>query len=436
MASTALLAGYVGSGLVAFVFVVVIARTLGPESRGVVAFVTTVPVVTSLASMVGLDISYLYHSGARPQLQPAIVSSSILSGLVTGTVGAVVVLVVFLISPSLAPSELGIGLVVVSVAMTPLLSIERLLNLTMIGSQRVGLANAVLVATPSVSLAAFVVLGLASSFSSTTAIVGWCVGRVAGAVLSSVLAARSIGFGKGEEVREATNLALRYGLRAYPSSLATLPLRRFDTLLLGATGRTDELGLYTAGVNVAETMMYLPHSVANVLLPGAAAQADLAAAVSVRRAGAVVLTLVSAASCIGIVLAPQLIHVLFGTAYRGSVLPLQLLLVAMIGWSAKSVYEAGLMARDKVGLASIITVVTMVVIVGLDLALIPPMGAVGAALAAAIAYCVGGLATFVLYRGSIPPATRGALPGYRATLTAGIRLLRHRRGRSASYRER
>ena len=88
--SAALLAGNVGGGLIAFLFVVTIARSVGPSSRGVVAFVTTVPTVVSLGSLLGLDVAYLYFAGKQPQLRRAIGTSAIVSGAITGVVGALV----------------------------------------------------------------------------------------------------------------------------------------------------------------------------------------------------------------------------------------------------------------------------------------------------------------------------------------------------------
>ncbi len=175
-------------------------------------------------------------------------------------------------------------------------------------------------------------------------------------ILAIVLAVRAIGIEGGPSLTETTKRSFGYGLRAYPSSLATLPIRRFDTLVLGATGQTAQLGLYTAGVNIAETAMYLPNSVANVLLPESAGQDDpVRAAVLVRKASVVVMTIMVIGGGAGILLAPWIVHTLFGSAYAGSVLPLQLMMVAMLGQSTRRVYGAGLMARNKAGTVSIVT---------------------------------------------------------------------------------
>jgi O-antigen/teichoic acid export membrane protein len=435
--SLSLLAANIGGGLIAFVFVVAIARSVGPGARGVVAFVTTIPTVISLASLPGLDIAFLYFAGSRPELRRAITTSAIVWGVIFGIIGAFVGGAILRIFPGLVPPGVARSMIVLGLATTPLLSIQRLMNSLFIGSRRIGLANAVVLAIPAVSLVSFVLVGGAVGFTSDSAIIAWTVGRVVGAILAIVLAVRAIGLEGGASLRETTRRSFGYGLRAYPSSLATLPIRRFDTLVLGATGQTTELGLYTAGVNIAETAMYLPNSVANVLLPESAGQHDPArAAVLVRKASVVVMTIMIIGGGLGILLAPWIVHTLFGSAYGGSVLPLQLMMVAMLGQSTRRVYGAGLMARNKAGTVSILTVTTMVMIVALDLVLIPHFGANGAALASAIAYCVGGAAVFTIYRRRLTSELRATLPSpaavWKESFASVSGVLRTRRARSVS----
>jgi O-antigen/teichoic acid export membrane protein len=419
--SLSLLAANVGGGVIAFLFVVAIARSVGPSARGVVAFVTTVPTVISLASLLGLDIAFLYFAGSRPELRRAITTSAIAWGLILGIAGALIGAAILRLFPGLVPPGVARPLLVLGLATTPLLSIQRLMNSLLIGSKRIGLANAVVLAIPAVSLVSFVLVGGAWGFTSDSAIIAWTIGRIAGAILAIVLAVRAIGIEGGSSLTETTKRSFGYGLRAYPSSLATLPIRRFDTLVLGATGQTAQLGLYTAGVNIAETAMYLPNSVANVLLPESAGQDDpVRAAVLVRKASVVVMTIMVIGGGAGILLAPWIVHTLFGSAYAGSVLPLQLMMVAMLGQSTRRVYGAGLMARNKAGTVSIVTVTTMVMIVALDLVLIPPLGANGAALASAISYCVGGVAVFTMYRRRLTPELRATLPSPTAVWREGF----------------
>ena len=423
--SLSLLAANVGGGFVAFLFVVAIARTVGPSSRGVVAFAVTVPTVASWVSILGLDIAFLYLAGSRPELRRAIVSTAILAGLISGLAGAALGFAVFALFPGLAPHEMTRAMLIVALIATPLYSVQRLLYTTMIGSKRIGYANAVVVAIPFASVLAFVALGIVGSFTIETALAAWVIGRLVGAVASVVFARRKVGTDwTGSAIRSALRPAVPYGLRAYPASLSGLPIRRFDTFMLGAISPSSELGLYTAGVNIAEIAMYLPNSVANVMLPESAGRKERESALLVQRASAVVLFIMLSGAAVMIAAAPFIVNLILGSAYSGSVAPLQLMMVAMVGSSARRIYSAGLLARDRAGIVSILTVVTMLLVVGLDILLIPGRGAVGAALASAIGYCCGGLLVYVVYRRSISREVARSLPPMKEELVLGFGALR------------
>jgi O-antigen/teichoic acid export membrane protein len=423
--STNLLAANVAGGLIAFLFVVAIARTIGPSGRGVVAFATTVPTAVSWITILGLDVAFLYLAGAKPELRPSIASVAVTAGLVTGIVGSLAAIGLFTLVPTLVPADIGRSTVLIAAASTPLFSIQRLLNTTLIGSRRIRQANAVVVSIPATSLAAFMLLGLVGSFSVQTAISAWVIGRLMGAIGSILLARRSIGLAPGAAaVRSALRPALSYGLRAYVASLSMLPIRRFDTFMLAAIGPSSELGLYTAGVNIAEVSMYLPNSVANVMLPESAGRGERASALLVHRASAVVLSIMLVGALVAIAVAPLIVHVILGSDFSGSVVPLQLMMVAMVGTSAGRIYAAGLLGRGRAGTVSVLTLITMCMVVLLDLALIPGLGAVGAALASAIGYCCGGLFVYVSYRQSIPESILATLPPLGQDLAVGSSTLR------------
>jgi O-antigen/teichoic acid export membrane protein len=433
--SMSLLAANVGGGIFAFAFVVIIARTIGPTGRGVVAFATTVPTVLSWLTIMGLDVAFLYLAGARPALRPAIASGAVATGIVTGIVGSILGAGILALFPGLAPDEVTRSMLLTTLIATPLFSVQRLLNTTLIGSRRIWQANAVVVSIPAVSLVTFLTLGLAGSFSVHTAIAAWVTGRFVGAMASVVLTRRHIGLiGDVAAIRSALRPSIGYGLRAYPASLSALPIRRFDTFLLAAIAPASELGLYTAGVNIAEVAMYLPNSVANVLLPEGAGRSERESALMVKRASAVVLSIMLIGATIAILAAPLIVDLVLGRSFTGTILPLQLMMIAMVGSSSRRIYSAGLMARDRAGAVSALTVITMIMIVALDVALIPGLGASGAALASAIGYSCGGALMYGLYRRSLSEPVERSLPPLKQELIEGFSTLWRsipRRGRRA-----
>ena len=436
--SGALLVANIGAGIVAFLFAIIVARSLGPSARGVVAFSTTITVAVSWFSLVGLEVAFSYYCGAREDLRPAIVSSAIVAGISTGLVGAAVGWAILNAAPQLVPDGVTKSMLLLALFTTPLLSIQRLFNALLIGSGRIAAANYIVLTLPIVALLTFLAIGASFGRSATAAVVAWAISRLVGAVGSILLGGRAIGFGGLSETRHALSLSMRYGVRAYPGSIAQQPIRRLDTFVLAAVAPASQLGYYAAAVNMSEIGMYLPNAVASILLPRSAGMPERTAAATVHRASAVVLVLVACGSLVGIVLASPLVRWVLGDRFSGAIAPLQLMLVAMIGAAARRTFGAGLMARNRAGIVSLITLATMALIVGLDLALIPRFEAVGAALASTIAYCAGGVAAYITYRRLLQPETRASLPPLLHEFRAGVRdvksTLRSRRAEVTSPR--
>jgi O-antigen/teichoic acid export membrane protein len=434
--STALLAGNIGAGLLALVFAILVAKSLGPSGRGIVAFATTVTITVSWLSLMGLEVAFSFYCGARRDLRPAIVSSAIFSGAVTGIVGAAIGWLILSKFPHLTPSGIPLLILVVSLGTTPLASIQRLFNATLVGSGRIAAANVIVLGMPATAVVAFLALGTIFGRTATTAVAAWAISRALGSLASIALGGHMIGFGDRASIREAMRLALRYGLRAYPGSIAAQPVRRLDTFVLAAVAPSAQLGFYAAAVNMSEVGMYLPNAVASVLLPTSAGMSERDAAKAVHRASALVLTLVVVGALAGIVLAEPLITGVLGHRFVSAVGPFRLMLVAMIGGAARRTFCAGLMAKDRAGVVSWITLATMVVIVVLDLALIPRYEAMGAAAASMVAYCASGIVAYVAYRRFLHPETLKSLPPLRHEIVEAVRELRvaigARRGRRAA----
>jgi O-antigen/teichoic acid export membrane protein len=123
--------------------------------------------------------------------------------------------------------------------------------------------------------------------------------------------------------------------------------------------------------------------------------------------------------------APFLCVTLFGEDFRGSIQPLRLLTVGAFGVIALKLLGNALTAQGKPLLESAAIAVAFVLTLVLDIALIPPHGAIGAALASSIAYTAGGVTVALIFKRTF--ATRLAdLTGSRSDVAALGRMLRRR----------
>jgi O-antigen/teichoic acid export membrane protein len=198
---------------------------------------------------------------------------------------------------------------------------------------------------------------------------------------------------------------LRYGLPAHVGRLADIGVFRVDSLIVGAVWGARELGIYAAAVNLAEAALYFPTAVQMTLLP-ANVEREETAGLTTRRVLALVNVASVATAIVGALLAPLLVETLFGPEFAGSVIPLRILLLAMVGMSMRGVLSAALAAKRRQTLASLIAIATLISMIGLDFLLIPAFRSAGAAWASVAAYLLGALLAVLAFEKIFPSTQR------------------------------
>jgi O-antigen/teichoic acid export membrane protein len=169
-----------------------------------------------------------------------------------------------------------------------------------------------------------------------------------------------------------------FASRAWIGSLAGILLSRVDQVLLYPLGGATESGLYSVAVNVGDVPLVLVGAVGMVLLStDARDQTDSHVARAAR------LTLLAACS-LGVVLggtAPWWLPAIFGAEFAGAVPVAVILLAAAAVGASGSIAGVSLAARGRPGQRSLALVMAAVANVSMLVVLVPPLGAVGAALA-------------------------------------------------------
>jgi O-antigen/teichoic acid export membrane protein len=188
-----------------------------------------------------------------------------------------------------------------------------------------------------------------------------------------------------EQRRRLWQVSLRNFLHILPDWL----LFRIDIYLIqelvSAAQRQRDLGLYQAGVRIAELLLLVPSTLNTVLFAKAAAREDVGkSALASAKLG----LLLGLAACAGMALLGRpLIVLLFGARYGGSFAPC---LLVLLGCTA--LCFSGPLAGTLSGAAgyprSVVFAQCMALLVnvGANLILLPRLGILGAAAASALAY--------------------------------------------------
>ena len=179
---------------------------------------------------------------------------------------------------------------------------------------------------------------------------------------------------------------MRYGVKFHVATLAGLLIFRLDLLVVNHFRGAAEAGVYSVASQVAMMLMLLPGVIATLLFPRVAARRDetgeLTCAVT-RHTAFVMLFVCLAAAPLGFAL-----PLLYGAKFGDVGVQLLILLPGVYLIGLESVLVQHFNATGLPVAVPLFWVATLVVNVTLTFALVPPLGARGAALASTVSYAL------------------------------------------------
>ena len=378
------------------VAVVPITRELGPTGRGTLAFITVTAIVAATLARVGVTEATTVFCAQRPRLRPALLTNLILSVTVAALAAAAVVGGGLAVASGLRPPGLGDDELFILAAAMVASGLADAGYMFVLGCSRFRLHALVTVTTAWLYAAVITLTAVTTGLTVASAAVIWIVSQAVKAAVLLGAGARAEGLAAPD--RRLLRESIAFGVRAWIGTLSSAFNERVDQILVALIASEAALGLYATAVNAFEILLYPAGAVATAILPLAARAypADRAARVvrAFRAVGLLTLTGTVAAAVLG----PPLIPLVFGPAFDGSVEPFLWLLPGAMGFVALAIFSNALVASSAPARSSAGPLVSLVLGVVLDLVLIPPFGATGAAAAAAGGLLAGGATALVLYR--------------------------------------
>ena len=385
----------VAAAFVSLANVLVIARALGAEGRGHVAFLTAIAWLVGSMSTLGLQEANANFAAAEPRLRRALATNSVALSFLLGaaSVGALVLLVT--VFPAVA-GDSDPTLRWITFAFIPVILLQTCLRFLAQADFAFGITNAAYLLAPVINLGVNGGCALFGVLSVETAVGVWLAGQtLETALIGWYVARRLAGFGKPDVA--LARRSLRFGVQAHAGRVMQLGNYRLDQWILGAVAGPRELGLYSVAVAWAEALWYLPTALAAVQRPSlvrAAREEAARLAAAVFRAAALVTAVLALAM---VAAAPLLCVTVFGEEFRGSIDDLRVLVAGAFGMVALKLFGNSLVARGRPVLQSVAIGIGFVCTVALDILLIPPFGGLGAALASTLAYTAAGIAIGVIF---------------------------------------
>lgn len=187
-------------------------------------------------------------------------------------------------------------------------------------------------------------------------------------------------------------VCLRDSVKVHLSAVATFLLLRIDVLMLNTYASIEQVGSYFVAVNAAETLLLIPYGTQAVLFSRSVeARVGDDGITSILRGTRHTLYWMLMGAAFLAVGAPRLIAILGGPSFHDAEAPLRLLLPGLVCYGVSMSLAPLWIRHGMYGMQSSVALVCLVLNVGLNVLLIPPMGISGAALASTAAYSTGGL---------------------------------------------
>jgi O-antigen/teichoic acid export membrane protein len=204
-----------------------------------------------------------------------------------------------------------------------------------------------------------------------------------------------VAFGKGAAdlrprwPRAYLRRAAGFGAQVQLSYVAISLAARFDLVLVYALASHAGAGRYSIALTLAITIAYAGQAIVYAGFPRvAASSAGERLALTARMFRVGVLAALIGAVVLGS-FTSRLVPAVFGSAYHGAIGATVLLLPGGVAYSGQFILARALAAWGHPRLLAVSFTVSVVVMAGLDVALIPLLGIIGAAIASSISSIVG-----------------------------------------------
>ncbi len=380
--------------VLSLVNVLVISRALGPSARGSVAFLITVATMSGQFACLSVQEANANLGGSNAAARGRLATNSLILAVVLGAVASIIVLGVVGVFPSVG-GPVSRTLLLVALAAVPFVIVKTYLSFLLQAEYAFISTNLAWLAGPLVGAAVNSAFALAGWLTIATAFVVWVGGQALGVVILLVRVHRGAGLARPDG--RLAGDALRFGMKTHPGRLMGMGNYRADQWFVGSISGSRELGLYSVATSWAEMLFYLPGVLTLVQRPDLVRASPEEAA---RRAARVfrIASIATAVAAVGlIVVAPLLVTVAFGDAFAGAVPMLRVLALGALGIAALDLLPNALTAQRMPIRAMWAIAVAFVVTLVLDISLIPPFGGMGASVATAVAYSIGGVSAAVIF---------------------------------------
>ncbi|PIQ77091.1 hypothetical protein COV82_06220 [Candidatus Peregrinibacteria bacterium CG11_big_fil_rev_8_21_14_0_20_46_8] len=369
----------IGLGLISGI---IVARTFGPEAKGILALLSLIIGVTTQFGSLGLPGANTYFVGKDPSVAPKILGNSLWLSMVLGGGAAGGIYLLTKVQPDTFGSLESIFINVTLVSI-PFLLLAQLVQNILIGQQRIFVFNVIQVINQIVITFGVITLVLLHYGILSIVLLSTAVGIIT-ALAYWLLAIRDNGVTHTFD-RQLFKKTIRYGIKGYITTFLAYLILRSDIYVINLFHGESATGIYSLATGFADLIYILPMSISMVLFPRLANNQYDSGPLTAKVVRAT--TLVMLIICTGAaVIAAPLIVTLYGAAFTSSVIPFLILLPAIFFFSLETIISQNLGALGFPLYIIYIWCATAVINILLNFLFIPEYGIIAAAVSSLVSY--------------------------------------------------
>lgn len=364
---------------------VLLARSLGPTLRGVLAAAVLWPTITAGLGTLGLMEASTYHAARRTAPTGTLVGSGLALALVQSLLFTALGAVVIVAALSQHPRSMAAGYMYLAFVPINILTLfsAGVLN----GLQRYSEFQLVRLLVIVATVAGLGALAVGNVLTVHHAVLAYLAANAITLTVAAGLLKRHAGPLRFE--RRVARALFSYGIRSHSSTISSQLNERLDQLVISIFLASRALGIYVIAVTMTSATYLIGTSMSWVALPQITPLAPGAARTALARR-----TIQLALSCSILISVPvfvfarPLIVLFFGPAFGSAGSIARILLIAVVCLSTNRVLEAVLRAVGRpldAGFAELMALGATVP--GLAI-LLPLIGLTGAAIASLVAYTI------------------------------------------------
>jgi len=365
---------------------IITARWLGPEGKGIFAFVTLVPGIIVMLGNFGIAQSATYFIGQNKYDKDEVFNNIIIWLLISGTALASISLATLYSIPKFIYRDYLVILI-------PTIYFQlgsRLLLGSLLGQQKINEYNQSRLVKSISLLVLYICFIVFLGWEVKGALFAWLLSNLLEFCFILIKAYPRNYSIKLTIRRSWLKESLNYGKKIYLSNLVNFINYRIDRLLIISFLNPFQLGLYSVASNLAEKIWMIPDAISTVLFPKVSSKNKNDASNITKVISSVTVGLALLFSTLMIFIGSWIINTLFGTDFKDAFLPFAILVIGTAPFSLFKVIAAYFSGIGKQSYVLRITIIISTVNVIMNLFLIPRYGIIGASLSSSISYSLGG----------------------------------------------